>query len=163
VEVAGVPLHADAIGLDTDGTALVGIRAQAGAHAWPHLWHAGVLTKLTAPPNTREPTGTDIAGGRVTGGARTSGPSKGVYWDHDRVPRVLGSSTEGLHINRDGMIVGSATHPDISHSVFRLGTFEHEFGTFDDHVYVGTVSDDGTFAGSAVIAGTSSAAVWRCG
>jgi hypothetical protein len=36
-----------------------------------------------------------------------------------------------------------------------------EFGTFDDHVYVGTISDDGTFAGSTVIAGT--AAVWRCG
>lgn len=160
VEVPGLPLHATAIDLDQDGTLLVGLRNPETQGQIPHVMRSGVLTAL--PPLARNQTlyAKAISNGRVTGSVLPKGGQyTGVVWERDLTPHSLPNASEGHLINRDALVVASHTNPNVtSHGVWRAGTLEYAFGTFDDHVYTGTLSDDGTFAGQL----RGQPTIWRC-
>jgi len=160
VEVPGLPLNSTAIDLDEDGTLLVGLRNPETQGQVPHVLRGGVLNALPTLARNQTPYGRAISNGRVTGSVLPKGGSYiGVVWERDLTPHSLPTAGEGLLINRDGLVVASHSNPNVTdHGVWRNGTLEYAFGSFDDHVYTGALSDDGTFAGQLRGAPT----VWRC-
>lgn len=159
VEMPGLPLHSTAIDLDEDGTLLVGLRNPETQGQVPHVLRGGVLSALPPLARNQTPYGRAISNGRVTGSVLPKGGQyTGVVWERDLTPHTLPNAGEGLLINRDALVVASHASAGLSHGVWRGSTLEHAFGTFDDHVYTGAISDDGTFAGDL----RGQPTVWRC-
>jgi len=158
VEVPGIPFDSRAIDIDEDGTLLVGVRdAITGAYL-PNVVRGGVRTALPQLAGNQDLEAVQLSNGRVTGWVYTNSRYTGVVWERDLTPHALPNATQGLLINRDGLVVGRRSGTNVSYGVWRDRTLEFTFDASNDNLDLGAISDDGTFAGTLRYAPT----VWRC-
>nr|SBO92621.1 hypothetical protein BN4615_P2135 [Nonomuraea gerenzanensis] len=156
-QVTGLPDDMGVVGVDHDGTLLVGAGS---TYPWPHLWRDGVLTRLPAPPDTQHGYAQVIADGLVGGSLRLgTAPNRPAYWDRNGQPHVLPQGAQVAQLNGDGLVVSSVSGAPFQ--VWRYGTL---LGQLDGAATVTAVGDDDSIGGTTRNPGSSlpAAAVWRC-
>ncbi|HEY3611537.1 MAG TPA: hypothetical protein VGL06_28845 [Pseudonocardiaceae bacterium] len=158
VAVAGLPFDSTVLGLDDDGTLLVGIPDANGVPV-PHLLRGGVLYPLPPSAGNVSSYAVAISNGRVTGSVVSKSVKyTAVVWDGNQVAHALPGGDMGVLINPSDLVVGTLGGSGATNGVWRNGTLEYTFGTTNNYIALGAISDDGSFAGDVDKVPT----VWQC-
>lgn len=153
-EPTGFPAGSTVTDIDADGTLAI----NAGSRSY--LWKSGSLKTLPLPSGATSSSVSAVSNGRAVGATYAGGGPAGVLWDKNGLAAKLPQAYTVGAINSSGLIVGISSRTQAA-ALWQLTTAQGAAPGPN----VGTVTDDGTLAGSYLKSGATAVlpAVWPCG